>query len=179
MNICFTKVTIEDKPILEGLASLYCHDLDEYLCHEEQADMNAKGLLEYGGLELYFTEEEFSPYFIKYRGIIIGFCLLQTGVYAYPGEDYIVGAYFILKKYRRQGMGREASGQLFESYPGKYRISQFMRNQPAIRFWKHVYAYYDIKFIELEQEIGNQSCSVQIFSTDSLHSRVSKHEMNS
>ncbi len=47
-----------------------------------------------------------------------------------------------MKKYRRLGVGKEASIKVFDMFPGGWEISQWANNLPAQKFWKEVIAEY-------------------------------------
>ena len=56
-----------------------------------------------------------------------------------------------MKKYRRQGLGRETCKVFFKQFPGRYAISQIQTNTLAIQFWKNVYKSFDIEVFEKEE----------------------------
>lgn len=44
--------------------------------------------------------------------------------------------FFVLKKYRRLGLGAALAGQVIASHPGPWEIGQMPRNLPAQAFWR-------------------------------------------
>ena len=56
--------------------------------------------------------------------------------------------FFILRRFRRQGLGREAVRRFFEMNPGKYIVAQLATNEPARNFWHSVYVSLGIKYAE-------------------------------
>ena len=46
--------------------------------------------------------------------------------------------FFVLKKYRRQGLGTVAAQHVINRFPGKWEIRILDENQLAIQFWRQV-----------------------------------------
>ncbi|MBW5447687.1 GNAT family N-acetyltransferase [Cohnella sp. CFH 77786] len=89
---------------------------------------------------------------------------MQSGPYVNPDNtDYVVNSFFILKKYRRRGLGKEACKELFRKLPGRYAIGQLSNNVPAIQFWKNLYHSFKIDFDERENIEDHQIILYQYF----------------
>ncbi|MGM1048120.1 MAG: GNAT family N-acetyltransferase [Bacillota bacterium] len=144
------KVDNNKKEILKNLMTLYLHDLSEF---SNDIDINQdKGLFEFDVFELFFEKEGLTPFFIVYENNIIGFILLQSGPYSNQEyADFVLNSFFILKKYRRRGLGREACKAFFNLYPGRYAVGQLLNNKPAVLYWKNVYKSLNIEFYEKEE----------------------------
>jgi predicted acetyltransferase len=74
---------------------------------------------------------------------IAGFCLLRF--YAGPdqadGENINdVGEFFVLRKFRRQGLGTAVAHAAFARYSGPWQVRQMPDNIPAQAFWRHCIA---------------------------------------
>jgi predicted acetyltransferase len=70
--------------------------------------------------------------------------------------------FFILKKYRDQGIGQAAAFQLFDRFPGLWTVSELKFNLPAQAFWRTIISRYAGRFSEYVAEDG---CFVQDFKT--------------
>ncbi len=46
--------------------------------------------------------------------------------------------FFVLKKYRRAGLGKELATHVIQSHPGAWEIGQMNANLPAQAFWRKV-----------------------------------------
>ncbi len=69
------------------------------------------------------------------------------------GEDYYLSEFFfILKKYRRKGVGKQAVQQLWRRYPGKYLLGELHQNEAAIKFWTSLYEAYNLKYKDYRDE---------------------------
>ena len=67
-----------------------------------------------------------------------------------------IAEFFVMKKYRRKGVGKVAAMKVFDMFPGGWEISQWNNNLPAQKFWEEVVKDYTDgkydKFIALEKE---------------------------
>lgn len=139
------KIEVQDKEVLENIYQFYLYDMSVY----NNEDIDSMGLYDVEFLNLFFKEEGLTAFFIKIDKKIGGVILLQSDKWApSSGEDYYISEFFVLKKYRRNGVGKKALKELFSLYPGKYVLGQLPNNNPAIDFWKSVYFEYQIKYKE-------------------------------
>jgi predicted acetyltransferase len=46
--------------------------------------------------------------------------------------------FFILRRYRRQGVGARAARAVFDRFPGAWQVRQRPENAAAIAFWRRV-----------------------------------------
>ncbi|USB33391.1 GNAT family N-acetyltransferase [Paenibacillus sp. YPG26] len=144
------KVETTQKLILKHLIALFLHDLSEFNPGQELNQKN--GLFEFDEFEWFFEKDGLTPYFIIYDNHIVGFILIQSDPFINPElYDYLVNSFFILKKYRKRGIGKQAAHQLFQRLPGRYVIGQLSNNDPAIAFWKSVYHHYGVEYEEKEE----------------------------
>src|SRR5205823_8578762 len=83
---------------------LYRYDFSEI----EHADVDDHGLFGYRYLDHYWTDPERVPVFIRADGKLAGFALLRR---IEPGVIGIA-VFFVLRAYRRRGVGRSAMKEL-------------------------------------------------------------------
>jgi predicted acetyltransferase len=50
--------------------------------------------------------------------------------------DHSVGEFFVLRKYRRLGVGSRSAKILFERWPGRWEVGVAGYNKPALSFWQ-------------------------------------------
>jgi len=123
------------KHILRHLLELYCYDFSEYL----GTDVNENGLFGYTYLDAYFEEVDRHAYFIKVADKFVGFVLLNRHFELLQDPSgYAVAEFFVLRKYRRKGIGMQAAKAIFDLYPGAWEVSQMMANMAAVEFWLKV-----------------------------------------
>lgn len=153
-------VPARDKAVLRNLMSLYLHDLSEYT---DSLTPGPDGLFTYDGLDLYWRNPSLTPLFIRQDSELVGFLLLNRPPYTTPDTDFNIHEFFILRRHRGRGIGRNAAAACLEQFPGRYIVVQLIRNVPAIGFWHSVYAGLDITYEEREQTFGSETCLVQTF----------------
>ena len=130
---------MEEKAVLGRLLQLYLHDFSEF----DGADVGAEGLFEYRYFDAYWEEEDRAPFLILADGVPAGFVLVNTHTYSFPdGEARSIAEFFVMRKYRRMGIGRAAAAAVFDAFPGKWEVFQTDTNVVAQRFWRSVIADY-------------------------------------
>jgi predicted acetyltransferase len=134
VNIDIKEASIEDKSILRNLMELCQHDYSEF----SGEDVNEHGTFGYRYLDHYWTEPGRHPFIIKVSGKLAGLALVRA-----IGEDtHSIAEFFIMRKYRRQGVGQTVAHRIFGMFPGKWRIAQEAGNLPAQIFWRKVISRY-------------------------------------
>lgn len=136
MKTVLVPVPFEDKQILFNLMQLCQHDYSEF----DGEDVNGHGLFGYKWLDHYWTERDRHPFLITVDGEIAGFALVRDRTEL--GGDSIphaVAEFFVLRRYRRRGVGRHAARQVFAALPsGKWMVTQSLTNTAAQAFWRVV-----------------------------------------
>lgn len=135
------EATIADRPVLRHLLELYQHDLSEF----DDRDVDVLGLYGYPYLDDYWTDADRRPFLIDVDGRWAGFALVRLG----PPID--VSEFFVMRRFRRSGVGREAALQLFRKYPGEWQLRQLASNPSATSFWRSIIP---VEFGEFETEEG-------------------------
>ena len=124
----------EYKEVIKNLMQFYIYDFSEYVDY----DVEENGLFSaYSHLEDYWKEtgDKF-PYIIKKNGKYAGFVLVKAT--RLQNEGYSIAEFFVLKKYRGQGIGKAAAIRLFGLYKGLWEVHQRENNHPAQQFWRKV-----------------------------------------
>ena len=79
-------------------------------------------------------------------------------------EGFWMEQFFILKRYRRSGVGRLLARHVFESHPGPWEVGQMPNNLQAQAFWRRVIAQFTKgEFTEVRVEEGWWQGVVQRF----------------
>jgi predicted acetyltransferase len=139
MIVQIKEASIEQKPILERLMQLYLYDFSEI----EGGDVNRDGLFEYKYLDSYWTESGRFPFLIYVDDKIAGFVLVNSHTYLQKrGEGKSIAEFFVMRKYRKQGIGKMVAFHIFDRFPGKWEVQQTKRNVVAQRFWRNVIGEY-------------------------------------
>ena len=139
MNIEVSPATVDERPILRHLMELYQYDFSEF----DHSDISQMGLYDYPYLDHYWVEEDRAPYLVRVNGKLAGFVLVSRFNYLTGGKDtWAMAEFFILRKYRRQGVGEQVAGWIFDHHPGPWQVSEISENLAAISFWRKVIARY-------------------------------------
>ncbi len=139
MKVQIKAASVEQKPILEQLVQLYLYDFSEI----EGFDMGRDGLFETTLLDSYWVESDRYPFLIYANDRIVGFVLVNS--YTCLEENKGAGSvaeFFIMRRYRRQGIGTTAAHRVFEMFPGKWEVRQIQANEAGQLFWRNVIGEY-------------------------------------
>jgi predicted acetyltransferase len=132
-QITLDAVPIDDRPLLKNLVELYRYDFSEFTGDV----VDERGLFGFHNLDRYWTEQDRHPFLIRANGMPAGFVLVHE-----DGEKTWIKVFFVMRKYRRQGIGRQVARDIFTLFPGHWRVEQDARNLPAQAFWRAVISEY-------------------------------------
>jgi predicted acetyltransferase len=166
MNAVEIKVAmLEQKPVLKWLLELYVEEFAQMTGGRvAQKQVFVDG--EY--VDLFWKTSDWIPLLIFYHDKVAGFALVisGSGVRALP-------EFFILKKYRRQGIGKQAAFQIFDQYPGRWQVMESDFNSAGQEFWRRVISEYTgDRFTESIVSRPERQGPVQSFDTGELRTRV-------
>jgi predicted acetyltransferase len=135
-SLQIVKASIDDEDVLYNLLQFYFYDFSEFV----GSDVEEDGLFaEYPYLESYWAEEDSRfPYLIKVNGKNAGFVLVRLIKSAEKAAYYSIAEFFIMKKYRRSGLGKQVAKQIFDKHRGNWEVFQIEKNIPAQQFWRQV-----------------------------------------
>lgn len=127
-----------DLSIAENLSSLYIHDMSELMgwrCPETGR---------FGGADEFFEDWRAGrnrPYLIRVGKELAGFTGLREVDDAH-GHQWDIPEFFILRKFRRRGVGSHVAVHLFDGHRGNWRVAQLMGNTRAVAFWRAIIGDY-------------------------------------
>ena len=157
MQVNISAAAYPEKSILRNLLQYYLYEFS--LSPEIEPD--DKGQFQYPYLDRYWIEPERFPYLVRVNGGLAGFVLLRKGTY-FPeilGNEQramLVAEFFVMKAFRRRGVGTRAAKELFSRFPGRWEIAQETSNQAGQAFWRTVINRYcggEFKEYLLDNEI--------------------------
>jgi predicted acetyltransferase len=132
MEVILENITEDKLGILRNLFELGAYDLSEL----NQSDINENGQFLSSLNHIYWHEDpNYDLLFIRVDGILAGFVVIKFIV---EEDIYYLNHFFILRKFRRKNIGKEAAIMAFNLYAGNWRVSEFDWNLPAQIFWKKV-----------------------------------------
>ena len=138
MGISIELVRKEEKEILKNLLEKYLYEHSQY----DKRDVNILGLFGYDYLDNYWTEENRFPYFIKVDNILAGFVMVNDYNETKLDTNYTVSEFFIMYKYRRNGVGKYAVKYILEKHKGKWQLSFHPNNENSKKFWINTISEY-------------------------------------
>lgn len=157
-------VTRADAPLVERLLQLYEYDYSEYATHP--VDVDARGLFPTVDLEALWRPEH-HVFLIDVDGATAGFAFVtRHESYVGEGETWEFAEFFVLRRYRRRGVGERAARLALERFPGRWEVSELRVNVAAQAFWRRVIGRYtggDYREVELDD--GRWRGPVQAFET--------------
>lgn len=160
MNLIVEKIKEDEKLILAHLLELYEYDFSEY----NHNDVSQLGLYGYSYLDYYWTEDNRFAYFIKIDGKYAGFVMICDYCYVSKNDDrFFMSEFFVMKKYRKQGIGMTVLKKIFDLHKGKWELSVYPKNKPSVNFWKkaiHEYAKNLYQCIENVPDIYDDSDAI-------------------
>ena len=126
---------VEQKSVLVQLMELYNYDFSLY----SDDDINEYGYFGYSRIDDYWNEDDRYPYLIRVNEKIAGFVLVRSCCeFNEMTNPHNIAEFFIMQKYRRQGVGKFASMKVFDMHKGGWEVSQWSKNVPAQKFWRAV-----------------------------------------
>ena len=149
VDVELEQVSFERKSVLYNLIELCQYDYSEF----NGEGVNEHGLFGYRYLDHYWTEAGRYAYVVRAGGGLAGFALVRTLEEGDDGPAYSLAEFFILRKYRRRGIGGRAAGRVFDLFPGLWRVHLEAQNLPAQAFWRKVIGEYTSgAFAEMSKE---------------------------
>lgn len=145
---------VEHSGIIRNLMELYQYDFSEF----ESEDVNEEGLYGYKYLDYYWTVPGHFPFLIKVNEKLAGFALIReiTPENRNNQSYFIVSEFFVMKKYRKGGIGKQVAIYLFNLFPGTWEVAELATNLPAQKFWRKVISgYTNDSYSEIRKETWN------------------------
>lgn len=125
--------TTEQEPVLANLLELYAHDFSDFFDLKIRAD----GRFGYEPLPLYWRESGRFPFLVRVSGDLAGFVLVQQGSQVSGDrETWDVAEFFVLRGYRRHGVGVRAAHHLWRMFTGRWEVRVAEKNVVARKFWQ-------------------------------------------
>ena len=118
--------TPADRTLVARMLQLYLHDFSEFAGYEAGPD----GLFEYAWLDSYWVDSDRHAVVFRVDGRPAGFAFVRDL------DVTVMAEFFVMRGFRRGGLGREAARRLFARWPGPWRLTQLPTNPGATRFWE-------------------------------------------
>ena len=125
----------EHENVIKNLMQFYMYDFSEFVTSDVEQDGLFKS---YPHLEDYWqrSNDRF-PYIIKKDERYVGFVLVRF-IESGHRNYFSIAEFFIMKRYRRLGIGKAVAEQIFNLHKGQWEVHQRETNKPAQLFWRSV-----------------------------------------
>jgi len=136
--------------VVQNLFALYAHDMSEFVGIDVEDDGRFALPV---SLAAYWQETDAPQRFqflVRVDGKLAGFALVHR-IVADPVTDDM-GEFFILRKYRRSGLGRHVACGLFDHFVGDWEVRELPSNTLGQTFWRRIIADYTLERFTEGQE---------------------------
>jgi predicted acetyltransferase len=147
-DLVISRIGPESDFVLRNLFEYYCHDMSEWF----DLDTGADGSYSHDTVSIWAKELE--VYLARIGTSIAGFALIG------PGADWMgdIGAqdvheFFVMRKFRRRGVGQRMATLLWNEHPGEWLVRVFEANAPAVLFWRTAISNYSLGSYQEERRI--------------------------
>ncbi|KJB87695.1 hypothetical protein AZ66_11625 [Paenibacillus sp. E194] len=123
-----------EKQRIQQLIQFYIYDITEYTGAAIQEDGTYRPMPD---IDKYWDDPiSHHPYLITVNDEAARFLLIR--VRDEQSQYYDFAHLFVMRKFRRTGVGRIAAKCIFQQYGGEWELHQLENNIPAHRFWDKV-----------------------------------------
>ncbi|MCO6055528.1 GNAT family N-acetyltransferase [Pseudomonas sp. MOB-449] len=124
----------EQAQLIRNLYQFYAYESSDW--EQEDVEVDGRFYIHDEHLARYWSEPQWSASLILVDGFIAGFLLIERS--ELPGLDALeLADLFILKKYRRLGIGRALATQVL-TREGDWLVRFYREDDAALAFWRAV-----------------------------------------
>jgi predicted acetyltransferase len=154
-----------ERAAVRHLVQLYIYDLGG-----DRWDVAADGTFGSPAWHRRFWARRGKQHFILLvDGRLAGFALVSDRAHFAGAGAREISEFFVLRKYRRRGVGTRAARMLFKRYPGRWELAELTWNVAARRFWRRLIRRCATgEVVERRRRHGNLVFFVQHFATAKL-----------
>ena len=132
-----------DGPVIERLLQLYQYDFSEIEPDWEGGRVDDGGVFRHIPAWRHWNAPDHHAFLVRVDGELAGFVLIKPAPDDWSDfASRMVDEFFIMRRYRRIGVGREVARRVFDRLPGRWALQQTPGNHAAQKFWRTVLAEY-------------------------------------
>ncbi|MHB1955425.1 MAG: GNAT family N-acetyltransferase [Sulfobacillus sp.] len=149
MNVELLTVTENDRATVQHLYQFYHYDFTEYT-----GESLGPGGRYAADVSYLWNDKRWNPFLIKSSGEWAGFAVvLFENMETDPDPTHVIWDFFILRKFRRTGLGSGVAKRIFSMYNADWKVAELKTNVPAREFWRKVISEFtNGQFSELYRE---------------------------
>lgn len=135
IRIVEVKQDFDQQNVLKNLLKMYCYEWSQY----NLSDVDEKGEFEFEHyLPTYWTHKDRHALLVRVGDTWAGFALMDKDFYVHNEYDHAMAEFFIMYKYRRNGVGSYVARRILEMFPGNWELGRNPKNIGSVKFWDHV-----------------------------------------
>ncbi len=139
MQIEITEAKANDRPVVERLLQLYQYDFGEIM----GGDVGEDGVYHNISLDETWNDPVAHTYLVRVDGMLAGLAIvIERSHFTGATDVTYMDEFFVMRKYRRLGVGKEAAARLFDLSPGRWEVAEVVQNTGALAFWRQVIGEY-------------------------------------
>jgi len=139
MSVTVEPASAAERTTIANLIELYLYEFSDI----DGREIGPDGRFAYPLLERYWQEKGRFPFIIRADSKLAGFALvLEQRLLDGASAGHLIAEFFILRVFRRRGVGTAAATQLFDQFPGPWWVGEHADNHPAQAFWRAVIGRY-------------------------------------
>ena len=136
--------------VVRNLFALYAHDMSEFVGFDVEDDGRFALPVSLASYWEGPGASQCDQFLVRADGKLAGFALVRR--IATNPVTYDMGEFFILRKYRRSGLGRHVACGLFDRFAGDWEVREIPSNTAARAFWRRIIADYTLdEFTEAQE----------------------------
>ena len=130
----------EERALLERLGELYLYDFTGFA----PWDVGEDGLFDREGWARgLWADPRHTALLLRVGGKPAGFAIVSDQSPFAPGtRTWYMAEYFVMRRYRRRGIGAAVACEVFDRFPGTWHVLQMHDNARAQAFWRRVIGEY-------------------------------------
>lgn len=132
-KLSLDRAPMTERPLLDQLMQLYCYDWSPLVGLDVGDDGRFTGV----DLDPYWGDDWHHPFVLRVDGRPAGFALV-LGRSRLTGAEGVhdMAEFFVMRRYRRQGVGVAAAHAAFDAFKGPWEVRQREENAAATGFWR-------------------------------------------
>ncbi len=128
-----------ERALIEGLFQFYIYDFAEMFGGDPEFDVGSDGRFSaHPHIAGYWGDTGRIPFVIRFDGRPAGFILVNRISHSHAVIDHAVAEFFVMRPFRRRGVGAAAAHTVFTRLPGRWELAIAAVNQGGRRFWPKV-----------------------------------------
>jgi predicted acetyltransferase len=125
------KIDETEQTVLENLFQFYIYEFSTMI---QSIAVEQDGCFSLPDVKPYLTDMRYHTFLMTTGQALCGFVIVDTN--SDSKDTRSIKEFFVMRKYAGRGIGKQAAIQVFERFPGKWRIHQVANNYSAQAFWR-------------------------------------------